>query len=239
MEKRAEIIVKGDVQRVGYRDRVEKIARKLGIKGFVENLKPYDVRIIAEADEEVLQEFIKAIEIKKAPIFVEKIEANYSEPTGEFKFFEIKRGNWEEELGERLDTAGNLLYRVAELSERSVELGEKTVALGEKTVALGEKTVALGEKSVALGEKSIELGEENLKIGRQMLEKQDQTIAEIRKVSEKQDQTIAEIRKVSEKQDQTVEQIKGMREDLKSYMERRFQQLEYEIIKIKEHIGIQ
>ena len=39
--KRIEIIAKGDVQRVGYRDMVEKIACKLKLAGFVENLKPY------------------------------------------------------------------------------------------------------------------------------------------------------------------------------------------------------
>ena len=46
--KRAAIIIKGDVQRVGYRDFVENVARKLCIIGFVENIKPYDVRIICE-----------------------------------------------------------------------------------------------------------------------------------------------------------------------------------------------
>ena len=41
--KRVEIIAKGEVQRVGYRDIVQKIARKLNIAGSVENIKPYDV----------------------------------------------------------------------------------------------------------------------------------------------------------------------------------------------------
>ncbi len=35
--KRVVIVAKGDVQRVGYRDAVERIARKLRISGFVEN----------------------------------------------------------------------------------------------------------------------------------------------------------------------------------------------------------
>ena len=47
--------------------------------------------------------------------------------TGEFSYFEIKRGEWQEELFERLDTAGRLLYRSVELSEKSVELGEETL----------------------------------------------------------------------------------------------------------------
>ena len=45
MVKRFEIIAKGKVQKVGYRDYVEEVARSLGIVGFVENLKDGNVRI--------------------------------------------------------------------------------------------------------------------------------------------------------------------------------------------------
>jgi acylphosphatase len=40
---------------VGYRDEVEEIARKLNVTGFIENVKPYDVRIVAEGEDEHLQ----------------------------------------------------------------------------------------------------------------------------------------------------------------------------------------
>jgi len=63
--KRARIIVKGRVQRVGYRDEVEEIARRLGIKGFVENIKPYDIRIVTEGEDEAISEFIERIKIKE------------------------------------------------------------------------------------------------------------------------------------------------------------------------------
>ena len=42
------ILAKGRVQRVGYRDEVEEIARRLEVTGFVENVKLYDVRTVAE-----------------------------------------------------------------------------------------------------------------------------------------------------------------------------------------------
>ena len=116
--KRAEITAKGDVQRVGYRDAVEKIARELNITGFVENLKPYDVKIVAEGEEDILDEFISHISIKKFPISVKDLDIEFRAATGEFEYFEIRRGDWGEELGERMDVAGTLLYR-------SVELGEK------------------------------------------------------------------------------------------------------------------
>ena len=178
--KRARIIVKGRVQRVGYRDEVEEIARRLGIKGFIENVKPYDVRIVAEGEDEAISEFIERI--KRFPIDVESVEVNFEDFKGEFEYFEIKRGDWQEELGERLDTAGKLLYRSVELAERSVELSAR----------------------------SVELGEESVSIGKRMLEKQDETINE----------------------------IKGLREDLKSYMEERFDRLEHEVMAIKAKLGM-
>ena len=68
MQIRAKIIVKGEVQRVGYRDAVEKIARKLDLKGFVENLKPYDVRIICEGEDKDIKRFIGALKIDGDPL---------------------------------------------------------------------------------------------------------------------------------------------------------------------------
>ena len=178
--KSARIIAKGRVQRVGYRDEVEEIARRLGINGFVENIKPYDIRIVTEG--EAISEFIERIKIKRFPIDVESVEVSFEDFKGEFEYFEIKRGDWQEELGERLDTAGKLLYRSVELAERSVELSERAV----------------------------ELGEESVSIGKRMLEKQDETITE----------------------------IKGLREDLKSYMEERFDRLEHEVMAIKAKLGM-
>ncbi|MGB9727647.1 MAG: acylphosphatase [Nitrososphaeria archaeon] len=92
--KRATIVAKGDVQRVGYRDNVERIARKLNLTGYVENLKPYDVKVVAEGSEENLKQFIELIKIQKFQIFVESLEVSWSDPTGEFSCFEIKRGEW-------------------------------------------------------------------------------------------------------------------------------------------------
>jgi hypothetical protein len=41
-----------------------------------------------------------------------------------------------------------------------------------------------------------------------------------------------------EKQDESIVEIKGLRHDLKSYMEERFDSLEHEIVMIKEKIGM-
>lgn len=173
--KRALIHVKGKVQRVGYRDEVEEIARQLEITGFVENIKPYDVRIVAEGENPNIERFIKEIKINRFPINVDILEVQFTEFKSEFEYFEIQRGKWQEEIGERLDIAGKLFYR------------------------------------------SIELNTESVMIGNKMLEKQDVMI---------------------EKQDKYTDEIKGLRQDLKSYMEGRFDSIEHEIVTIKEKIGM-
>ena len=69
-------------------------------------------------------------------------------------------------LLERFDIAETLLYK-------SVELGEKNVKLAEQAVALGEESVIIGKKMM-------------------------------------------------EKQDDTIEEIRALREDMKTYMENKF-----------------
>ena len=109
------------MQRVGYRDVVERIARKLKLTGFVEDSKPYDIRIIAEGEEDVLNEFVNQIRITQhpiSPISVEDLDVEFGAASGEFEYFDIMRGDHADELGQRLDTAGALMYRSMELAVR-------------------------------------------------------------------------------------------------------------------------
>ena len=194
--KRAVILAKGMVQRVGYRDEVEETARRLGISGFVENAKPYDVRVVAEGEDSKMEQFIEKIRIKRYPIDVEHLEVQFEDFKAEFEYFEIRRGSWQEELGERLDAAGKLLYR------------------------------------------SVEFGEESVSVGKKMLEKQDMMLEKQDMMLEKQDMMLEKQDMMLEKQDMTIGEIRGLREDLKSYMEERFDKLEHEIEIIKAKLGM-
>ena len=103
---KAEIIVKGAVQKAGYRDYVQEKARSLNVKGYVENLRDGSIRIVCEAYEDTLKNFIKLINIKQDLIAVEKIETAKTQPaTGEYEYFDIKYGPMEEEIGERMVAA--------------------------------------------------------------------------------------------------------------------------------------
>ncbi|MEA2074668.1 MAG: acylphosphatase [Euryarchaeota archaeon] len=106
--KRAVIIAKGKVQKVGYRDFVQDNARELGITGYVENLGDGNVKVVGEGEEPEIEDFIRGIKVKRDFIGVVETSVKYEAPTGEFKLFKIKYGGVPEELGDRLGAA--LLY---------------------------------------------------------------------------------------------------------------------------------
>ena len=157
--QRVEITARGDVQKVGFRDAVQRAARKLGLSGTVQNVEPYDVRIVAEGEEAALKEFVKAINIQDGPIRVQELDVSWAPATGEFQYFKILRGDWQEELGERFDTAVVLLHR-------SIELGEQNLMVSKESLAVGKMML---EKQDQMIEKQD-----------RMLEKQDETLGEIR-----------------------------------------------------------
>jgi len=120
--QRVEILARGDVQRVGFRDVVQRIGRNLRICGIVQNQEPYDVKIVAEGEEDALKEFVEDLRIKDGPIQVRDLEVRWASDTGEFPYFRIVRGDWQEELEERFDVAVGLLHR-------GIELGEENLAV--------------------------------------------------------------------------------------------------------------
>ena len=106
MRVRAKVVAKGKVQSAGYRDEVEEVALDLGIKGFVRNMEEKDrVEIVCEADERIIDKFLKKIKIKNELIDVKKLTVKKTKPTGEFKTFKIIRKNKDSEIAERMDEA--------------------------------------------------------------------------------------------------------------------------------------
>jgi acylphosphatase len=136
MHVRAVIIARGDVQRVGYRDVVERAARKLKLTGFVENVKPYDVRIVCEGARSAIDSFVELIRIKDFPITVEALDVSFEPATGDYEYFEIKRGDIAEELGERLDLARTDMTRMIEKQDVMIQRQDVMI---EKQDVMSEK----------------------------------------------------------------------------------------------------
>lgn len=89
MITRIEVFVEGVVQGVGFRHFTKKVARELGVKGYVKNLPDGRVFIVAEGDENQLEKFLS--NIRKGPplAIVKKIYVEKKPATGEFEDFVI------------------------------------------------------------------------------------------------------------------------------------------------------
>jgi len=151
MQKRAIITVSGEVQGVGYRDIVSKIARKLKITGFVENTESYDVRIVCEGSEENIYSFIEKLNINKYPVDVEEIKFDFSDPSGEFKIFVVKRGDIADELGERLDVARLEMTKMVEKQDGMLSRTDSMLEKQDRMLDLQRETIDIikleGEKT--------------------------------------------------------------------------------------------
>lgn len=80
--------ISGLVQGVGYRFFVEKIARSLGIKGYVKNLWDGRVEVFAEADEKTLSELEAKLRVGPPTSDVSNVEVVDMQIQG-FKDFKI------------------------------------------------------------------------------------------------------------------------------------------------------
>ncbi|MCX8178239.1 MAG: acylphosphatase [Candidatus Aenigmarchaeota archaeon] len=87
--KRVHVFVSGRVQGVNFRWFTKTVAEKLDIKGWVKNLNDGRVEIIAEGDDEEIENFLNYV--KKGPILarVDEIDVREQDYKNEFKEFSI------------------------------------------------------------------------------------------------------------------------------------------------------
>ncbi len=150
--QRAVITVRGRVQKVGYRDMVAEMANKMDITGIVKNLPDgKSVKIIAEAEKDVLDEFIKLLWAKDDPIIkVKNIDAAFEPATGEYEFFDIVYEDFEKEGFERIGEAVMYLKR---LDAGQNKMLEKQDVMIEKQDVMIEKQDKMLEKQDVMIEK--------------------------------------------------------------------------------------
>ena len=180
--KRLTAIVSGQIQKVGYRKRVIDIAKAFDLKGMIENLNDGRVKIIAEGDDEKLEWFVSAIDIKDTFIQVSSIEKAYSAADGEFSQFGkfVKEGETDSRLDRGVEVMKEILVAILgvnkSLNDMNSNLGGKIDNLGGKMDALGGKIDTLGGKVYSLGRKMESVDE---KMDR-MVQKQDELLVEIK-----------------------------------------------------------
>ena len=82
-------IVKGRVQRVGFRFFVENAAEREGIQGYVRNQHDGSVEIVAEGDADAMQRFEMAIRRGPAGARVDDVDTTTVEPSSRFAGFRV------------------------------------------------------------------------------------------------------------------------------------------------------
>jgi acylphosphatase len=90
MKKRAHVLIVGTVQGVFFRSKILIKARKMGVVGWVRNLRDGRVEAIFEGDEDAVNEMIKFCKIGPPKALVKNVEMRWELYTGSYTDFSIK-----------------------------------------------------------------------------------------------------------------------------------------------------
>ena len=211
--KRANIIIKGNVQMGGFQTFIKNMADSFNVKGFAENIADGSVRVVCEGEEGGITGLVKTIK-QNPPSFarIDDVSVEYEDYKGEFIDFERRGSDIPRE-----DKEDAMLRYMQSFDKKGEVMIDILGSMNETLKSVKEDTGNMLVKQDIMREKQDT-----------MIEKQDNTIEAIRNVSEKIDQGKEGI----------VTEIRSLREDLKSYMANKFAKIEHEITEIKAKIGM-
>jgi acylphosphatase len=89
-EVRAEILLTGLVQGVGFRYFVTRHAERLGLKGYTRNLYSGEVEIVVEGERYKIEELISEVKTGPSHAHVNKCRVEWAESKNEFTTFGVK-----------------------------------------------------------------------------------------------------------------------------------------------------
>ena len=84
MKAQLHVIFKGEVQGVGFRATCRRIAHRLGVTGFAQNLPSGDVELLVQGEKASLEVMLKEL---KAAFSITENEENFSVPTKVYEDF--------------------------------------------------------------------------------------------------------------------------------------------------------
>lgn len=90
MKETRQIRIHGKVQGVGFRFFATRVARRLGLKGWIQNLRDGSVEAAVEGEAKAIDEWIE--ELKEGPRYAEvsRIDQERKEYGGRFGDFDVK-----------------------------------------------------------------------------------------------------------------------------------------------------
>ncbi len=88
---RLRLIIEGRVQGVGFRSNTRRLANKLGLRGWVRNLRSGKVEIVVEGPEEMVDRLASWCHRGPTSAYVSKVTSEKETPTGEYTSFTSRR----------------------------------------------------------------------------------------------------------------------------------------------------
>jgi acylphosphatase len=90
MNVRAHVYISGYVTGVFFRYHTQRLARQLGVKGWIRNLRDGRVEAVFEGEREQVEEMLNFCHRGPPGARVEDVKVRWEEFKGEFKEFEIR-----------------------------------------------------------------------------------------------------------------------------------------------------
>jgi len=90
MERRAHLVFKGRVQGVFFRANAQRIAKELGLRGWVRNCLDGSVEAVVEGPQPQVRSLIERLRREVNAARVDAVEENWEAATGEFAAFDVR-----------------------------------------------------------------------------------------------------------------------------------------------------
>ena len=194
---RADIIITGNVQMVGFRTFLKNLADSLHITGYAKNLEDGSVNVVCEGEGENIEEMIGKIR-ENSPSFasVGDISTEYSDYGAEFTSFERTDGDVPKEA-----TLGDLLGVMKSFDTKAETLVGILSGMDSTLKGVKEDTSLMLDKQDQMLDKQD-----------QMLDKQDQMLDKQDQMLDKQDQMLDKQDSMLEKQNVHTQILTGFRD---------------------------
>ena len=89
-EARLQAIVRGRVQGVNFRYYTQLRAQELGVTGYVRNKWDRTVEGVAEGERGAVEKLLEFIKVGPRAALVRRVDSQWQDPTGQFKYFEVR-----------------------------------------------------------------------------------------------------------------------------------------------------